>query len=205
MAVMGELQFSLRTRIGQSDFCRSLGLRTTKEIIWRLGQDRVGLIFILKTRKESEDMKKMEQLANVKAFLCMVFGAIVGGFVNLIGGWSEDLTTLLIFMGADFVLGLLIAAFWKKSNKSENGALSSYSAWKGLCRKGVSLLIVLIAYRLDVTLGVDYIRTAVVLAFIANEGISILENVGIMGVKYPEALKKALDVLTNKSREQEGE
>ena len=205
MAVMGELQFSLRTRIGQSEFCRSLGLRTTKEIIWRLGQDRVGLIFILKTRKESEDMKKMEQLANVKAFLCMVFGAIVGGFVNLIGGWSEDLTTLLIFMGADFVLGLLIAAFWKKSNKSENGALSSYSAWKGLCRKGVSLLIVLIAYRLDVTLGVDYIRTAVVLAFIANEGISILENVGIMGVKYPEALKKALDVLTNKSREQEGE
>ena len=74
-----------------------------------------------------------------------------------------------------------------------------------MCRKGVSLLIVLIAYRLDVTLGVDYIRTAVVLAFIANEGISILENVGIMGVKYPEALKKALDVLTNKSQEQEGE
>ena len=71
--------------------------------------------------------------------------------------------------------------------------------------KEVSLLIVLIAYRLDVTLGVDYIRTAVVLAFIANEGISILENVGIMGVKYPEALKKALDVLTNKSQEQEGE
>ena len=150
-------------------------------------------------------MKKMEQLANVKAFLCMVFGAIAGGFVNLIGGWSEDLTTLLIFMGVDFVLGLLIAAFWKKSNKSENGALSSYSAWKGLCRKGVSLLIVLIANRLDVTLGVDYIRTAVVLAFIANEGISILENIGIMGVKYPEALKKALDVLTNKSQEQEGE
>ena len=66
-------------------------------------------------------------------------------------------------------------------------------------------MIVLIAYRLDVTLGVDYIRTAVVLEFIANEGISILENVGIMGVKYPEALKKALDVLTNKSQEQEGE
>ena len=74
-----------------------------------------------------------------------------------------------------------------------------------MCRKGVSLLIVLIAYRLDVTLGVDYIRTAVVLAFIANEGISILENIGIMGVKYPEALKKNTDVLTNKSQEQEGE
>ena len=58
------------------------------------------LFLYFKNRKESEDMKKMEQLANVKAFLCMVFGAIAGGFVNLIGGWSEDLTTLLIFYGS---------------------------------------------------------------------------------------------------------
>lgn len=147
----------------------------------------------------------MEQLSHLKTYLCALFGGILGGIVNLMGGWSEDLTTLIIFMGVDFILGLLIAGFWKKSNKSENGALSSWSAWKGLCRKGVSLLIVLIAYRLDVTLGVNYIRTAVVLAFIANEGISILENIGVMGVKYPEALKKALDILTNKSEEQEGE
>ena len=74
----------------------------------------------------------MEQLANVKAYLCAVFGAVVGGIVNLMGGWSEDLTTLLLFMGVDFILGLLIAALWKKSNKSDTGALSSYSAWKGL-------------------------------------------------------------------------
>lgn len=147
----------------------------------------------------------MEQLNNVKVFLCTMFGGILGWIINLMGGWSEDLTTLLIFMGVDFILGLLIAGFWQKSNKSESGALSSWSAWKGLCRKGVSLLIVLIGYRLDVTLGVEYIRTAVILAFIANEGISILENIGIMGVKYPEALKKALDVLTNKSEESEGE
>lgn len=146
----------------------------------------------------------MEQLNNVKVFLCTMFGGILGWIINLMGGWSEDLTTLLIFMGVDFILGLLIAGFWQKSNKSESGALSSWSAWKGLCRKGVSLLIVLIGYRLDVTLGVEYIRTAVILAFIANEGISILENIGIMGVKYPEALKKALDVLTNKSEESEG-
>ena len=75
---------------------------------------------------------------------------------------------------------------------------------EGLCRKGVSLRSYLLHIRPDVTLGVDDIRTAVVLAFIANEGISILENVGIMGVKYPEALKKHW-MLTNKSQEQEGE
>lgn len=143
----------------------------------------------------------MEQIAGIKAMLCTAIGAVLGWIVNMIGGWSEDLTTLLVFMAVDFLLGLLVAGVWKKSNKSDTGALSSWSAWKGLCRKGASLLVILIAYRLDVTLGVNYIRTAVIIAFIVNEGISILENLGIMGVKYPEALKKALDILTDKSNE----
>lgn len=145
----------------------------------------------------------MEQIAGIKAMLCTAIGAVLGWIVNMIGGWSEDLTTLLIFMAVDFFLGLAIAAVWKKSPKSDTGSLSSWSAWKGLCRKGAALLVILIAYRLDVTLGVNYIRTAVIIAFIVNEGISILENLGIMGVKYPEALKKALDILTDKSNETE--
>lgn len=148
-------------------------------------------------------MKKMEQIAGIKAILCTAIGAVLGWIVNMIGGWSEDLTTLLVFMAVDFLLGLLVAGVWKKSNKSDTGALSSWSAWKGLCRKGASLLVILIAYRLDVTLGVNYIRTAVIIAFIVNEGISILENLGIMGVKYPETLKKALDILTDKSNKTE--
>lgn len=148
-------------------------------------------------------MKKMEQIAGIKAMLCTAVGAVLGWVVNMIGGWSEDLTTLLVFMAVDFILGLLVAGIWKKSNKSDTGALSSWSAWKGLCRKGASLLVILIAYRLDVTLGVSYIRTAVIIAFIVNEGISILENLGVMGVKYPEALKKALDILTDKSNKTE--
>lgn len=148
-------------------------------------------------------MKKMEQIAGIKAILCTAIGAVLGWIVNMIGGWSEDLTTLLVFMAVDFLLGLLVAGVWKKSNKSDTGALSSWSAWKGLCRKGASLLVILIAYRLDVTLGVNYIRTAAIIAFIVNEGISILENLGIMGVKYPESLKKALDILTDKSNKTE--
>lgn len=145
----------------------------------------------------------MEQIAGIKAILCTAIGAVLGWIVNMIGGWSEDLTTLLVFMAVDFLLGLLVAGVWKKSNKSDTGALSSWSAWKGLCRKGASLLVILIAYRLDVTLGVNYIRTAVIIAFIVNEGISILENLGIMGVKYPESLKKALDILTDRSNKTE--
>lgn len=149
-------------------------------------------------------MKKMEQLNYLKMVVVTIFGGIVGGIVELLGGWTEDLTTLIVCMGIDFSLGVLIAAVWKKSNKSETGALSSWSAWKGLCRKGASLLVILIAYRLDVTLGVTYIRTAAVMAFIANELLSIVENLGIMGVPLPGVITKAIEILTKKS-EVEGE
>lgn len=123
-----------------------------------------------------------------------------GSFIaNLFGGWGEDMITLLIFMGTDFLLGLMIAAFWRKSDKSVSGAVSSYSAWKGLVKKGVTLLIVLVAHRLDITLGTEYIRPAVIIAFCANELISIIENLGIMGVPLPAVLTKAMELLQNKT------
>lgn len=140
-----------------------------------------------------------EKLNYFKMFVMTIIGGIGGWIVELLGGWTEDLTTLLIFMGVDYLLGLLIAGFWKKSNKSETGALSSWSAWKGLCRKGVSLLVVLVAYRLDLTLGLSYIKTAVVIAFIANEGLSIMENLGIMGVPFSPVIQNAIEILIKKS------
>lgn len=139
-------------------------------------------------------------LSTVKAIVLTTFGAVGSFVINvLLGGWTEDLLTLIILMGVDFVMGLLIAAVWKKSGKSETGTLNSISAWKGLIRKGCSLLVVMVAYRLDVTLGVAYIKTAVIMAFIANEGISIVENYGIMGGPMPKVLKRALEVLQKKS------
>ena len=137
-------------------------------------------------------------MTGLKEMVCLVIGTIGSGIAYLLGGWNTDLTTLIIFMTVDFVLGLAIAAIWKRSGKSETGALNSISAWKGLMRKGASLLVVLIAYRLDLTLGVDYIRTAVIIAFIANEGLSIVENLGIMGVPLPKQIIKAIDVLKSK-------
>lgn len=145
----------------------------------------------------------MEKINTFKTFLVVIIGSIGSGIASLFGGWTEDLTTLLIFMGVDFIMGLLIATIWKKSNKSETGALNSFSAWKGLCRKGVSLLVILVAYRLDVTLGVNYIKTAVVIAFIANESISIVENLGIMGVPLPGIVSKTIDILKSKAEVKE--
>ena len=137
---------------------------------------------------------------SVKAIVLTAFGAAGSFIINvLLGGWTEDLLTLIILMGVDFVMGLLIAAVWKKSGKSDSGTLNSISAWKGLIRKGCSLLVVMVAYRLDVTLGVSFIKTAVIMAFIANEGISIVENYGIMGGPMPKVLKRALEVLQEKA------
>ena len=141
---------------------------------------------------------------NLKAILLTASGT-VGSFIihTLLGGWTEDLKTLLIMMGIDFVMGLLIAAIWKKSGKSESGTLNSVSAWKGLCRKGGSLFMVAVAHRLDVTMGTEYIKTAVTIAFIANEALSIMENYGIMGGPMPAVLKRAIEVLQRKAEVQE--
>ena len=141
----------------------------------------------------------MEKINTIKAVILTVIGAVGSIVTNLFGGWTEDLTTLIIFMGIDYLMGLSIAAFWKKSGKSKTGTLNSYSAWQGLIRKGCTLLVVLVGYRLDLAIGTEYIKTAVVIAFITNEAISIVENLGIMGIPLPCTLTKAIDVLKTKT------
>ena len=93
------------------------------------------------------------------------------------GGWDKFLQTLLLFMAIDWITGeILLPVVFGKSQKSENGALESRAGWKGLCRKGMTLLYVLIAARLDALMGTEYLRDAVCIGFIANEGLSITEN-----------------------------
>lgn len=115
------------------------------------------------------------------------------------GGWNAALTTLIIFMSIDYITGLMLAGIFKKSQKTESGALESRVGWKGLCRKGVTLLIVLVAVRLDIAVGTTFINYATVIAFITNETISIIENAGLMGIPIPKPIIKAIDVLKSKS------
>ena len=137
----------------------------------------------------------------MKEGLCTMVG-IIGSFIaSLFGGFDAALATLILFMGIDYVSGLIVAGVFHKSNKSETGALESRAGWKGLCRKGMTLIVVLIAVRLDLIIGTTYVRDAVCLAFIANETISIIENAGLMGVPIPAVLTKAIDVLKNKNNE----
>ncbi len=137
-------------------------------------------------------------MTNIKAVICTVLG-IAGGFIaKLFGGWTEDIITLVIFMAIDFVMGLIVAGVFHKSNKSKTGALNSHAGWMGLCKKGVTMLFVLIAHRLDMLIGTDYIRTTTIIGFIANEVISIVENAGLMGLPLPEVITKAIEILKEK-------
>ena len=141
----------------------------------------------------------------MKQTICTAVGLAGSVIANLFGGWDDALTTLLIFMVIDYVSGLIVAGIFKKSPKTDTGALESKAGWKGLCRKGMTLLFVLIAYRLDLTIGTSYIRDAVIIAFIANETISLVENAGLMGVPLPAVITKAVDILQRKSEQQNEE
>ncbi|MBE6912091.1 MAG: phage holin family protein [Ruminococcaceae bacterium] len=132
--------------------------------------------------------------------ILFTFIGMVGGLIsNLLGGWTTDMTTLLIFMGIDFITGLLLAGVFKKSSKSDTGALNSKAGWKGLCKKCLTLFFVIIAHRLDLALGINYIRTSAIIGFIANEGISIVENAGLMGMPLPKTITRAIEVLKEKA------
>ena len=139
---------------------------------------------------------------SIKIGIAGAIGAIGGGITYLLGGWSDDLITLIILMSADFLTGLIVAGIFKKSGKTATGTLESKACLKGLCRKCMMLLCVLIANRLDVAIGVEYIRTATVIGFIVNEEISILENAGLMGVPIPAVVTNEIEILKKKEDEE---
>lgn len=114
---------------------------------------------------------------------------------NALGGWDTAMVLLVALMAADYITGVLVAAVWHRSAKSQSGALDSKAGFKGILKKGMILVLVWLGVLLDHATGANYIRTAVVLFFIGNEGISLLENLGLMGVPYPAFLKKALEAL----------
>lgn len=135
----------------------------------------------------------------MKNRVCTTIGILGGYIAGLFGGWDAALGALVSCMAIDYITGLIVAGVFHKSPKSDAGGLESTAGWKGLARKAVTLLIVLVGHEMDVLLGVSYIREAVVIGFCANEVISILENAGLMGMPIPEVLRDAIDRLKKRS------
>ena len=114
---------------------------------------------------------------------------------QILGGVDMILQVLLGFMTADLITGVLVAWLWKKSRKTPGGALDSRAGARGLARKMMILLFVALGVLLDRLTGNDFLRDAVCMFYIGNEGLSILENTAIMGLPWPESVKNALEVM----------
>lgn len=133
----------------------------------------------------------------MKETFCLIAG-VVGGFIAAIfGGWDSALVTLIVFMGVDFLTGVVTAAMGR-SKHTDSGGLSSKAGLIGLAKKVCTLLLIAVAVRMDILLGTTYIRDAVCISFCLNELLSIVENTSLMGVPFPPAIKKAIDVLQTK-------
>ena len=145
-------------------------------------------------------MKKVLEL------LAAAGGAIASFFINM----PPLVWILIAVMSIDYITGLICGAMGK-SQKTETGYLASHAAVQGLLKKGLIILVVLLAALLDQAVTKGYgIQFEVTLGatcfwFIASEGLSILENVASMGVPVPKILLKLLEVMRSKGDTQDAE
>lgn len=128
--------------------------------------------------------------------LCAIGGAIAG----LFGQWPAMLTILAVVMCIDYASGVIVAASGR-SPKSESGGLSSKAGFIGIAKKGFIMLIVLLATMLDHAIGDEAMlfQGAAACYYIANEGLSILENAVLMDLPVPGVIKRALEELRDKN------
>ena len=132
-------------------------------------------------------------------FFAAIGGAIASFFVTM----PPLVWILIAVMSIDYVTGLICGAMGK-SKKTETGYLASHEAWKGLMKKALILLVVLLSNLLDIAVskgaGITFeaVMGATCLWFIASEGLSVLENVASMGVPVPKILLKLLEIMREK-------
>lgn len=132
----------------------------------------------------------------MKDTISTTVGLAAGVVSWLIGGFDTPVAALIICMSVDYTTGLIVAGVFHSSPKTAGGGLDSRVGWKGLARKCVTLLLVVVANLSDVLLGQCCIRDAVVIGFCSNECLSILENAGRMGIRIPQVLTNALEKLS---------
>ena len=127
----------------------------------------------------------------------IVFTMIGGWLGYFLGGCDGLLIALVMFVVMDYISGVMCAIADK--------TLSSEVGFKGICRKVLIFVLVGIANILDVqVIGTgSVLRTAVIFFYISNEGISILENAGYLGLPIPEKIKTVLEQLHDRAEREE--
>lgn len=132
----------------------------------------------------------MEKIFN---WISIIGGAIGGIIVSLLGGWDKIIMALLILMVLDYMTGLIKGIY--------NKELSSEIGFKGLLKKVLILVVVAVAVIAEQHLGIPAIREIVIMFFVVNEAISILENASQLGLPIPSKLKEVLLQLREKKEE----
>jgi len=117
--------------------------------------------------------------------------ALIGGMITAaLGGWDKMLQVLVLFVILDYIVGLIAAWHEKK--------LDSTVGFKGITRKILLFVPIAVAYALDQMLGHEILRSLAIFFYLANEGLSILENLSRVGVPFPDGLVAALEQLKQK-------
>lgn len=142
----------------------------------------------------------MDKLVNFKNEV-LTFLGIIGAFIaQAYGGWTAGIMALVITMCIDYITGLVVAGVFHNSEKTADGRLESRAGWKGLCRKCITLLLILVAVQIDKVLTIgNFTRDAVTIGFFLNEVISVIENAGLIGIPIPPIFVEAIEVLKEKA------
>ncbi|MEG1492112.1 MAG: phage holin family protein, partial [Oscillospiraceae bacterium] len=111
---------------------------------------------------------------------------------------------LIGLMAADYLTGIIVALVFHASPKTSGGGLASGECFKGLFRKCMILVFVWLGTMLDGMVGAAYVRTAIIIFYIGNEGLSLVENTAYMGVPYPKFLQQALEALKDRGDSGDG-
>jgi len=135
----------------------------------------------------------------------VIIGAIGALTAQALGGWDTAFAALSFFIAVDYIMGLIVAGVFKTSRKSENGALDSRIGFKGIVKKIMMFVLVAVAHHVDVIIGREFMRYGVMIAFMGNELLSIIENAGLMGIYIPDTLRQAVDILKKKGGEHKNE
>lgn len=130
------------------------------------------------------------KLSDIGHFFCIAFATLGTLITSYLGGWDVQLYVLIAFVITDYLTGLAVAIFINKNVSSEVG-------FKGICKKILIFALVGLCFMLDKAINQDILRNLAIFFYIANEGISLLENTTKLGVPYPDKLKEVLEQLKN--------
>lgn len=153
------------------------------------------MLYINILRKEVINIKIKTLITSAIAVSWTTFISLTIGVVN------DELKTLLLLILIDLICGLITAAVFKKSPKTDSGGLSSNEMRKGVFKKVGILIIVVVAHQIDLLLHIEYIMYAVEISLIIEEILSIVENIGLMGIPIPTVIASAIDLLNKKVNE----